>query len=206
MKTGTPQKWIFSALFLVGVCAGSVFIGLGLGEKTRTITTKSEIKTLEILGNSPDFSLVGRSGQKFSSEDLKGKPWIADFIFTSCAGQCPMMSSAMKKLQTLFPKETGLQFVSFSVDPSRDTPAVLSEYADRFQAEKNRWFFLTGPLDKINRILSGFLLSHADEPAMHSSRFILIDRQGKIRGYYDTTDSMSINRLIQDAKLLLKNR
>lgn len=205
--TGTPQKWIFSALFLVLVCTGSAFIGLGLGEKTRHVSLGMlPHNDIKVFGKAPDFSLTERSGEKFSSKRLSGKPWVADFIFTNCAGQCPMMSASMKKLQTLFPRETGVHFVSFSVDPSRDTPAVLSKYADRYQAEKNRWFFLTGEKEEINRILSGFLLSHADEPAMHSSRFILVDGEGQIRGFYDTAEAPSMTRLVQDAKVLLKNR
>lgn len=201
------KKWIYSALFLVVVCAGSALVGLGFGEKTRHASFGMlPHNDMKVFGKAPDFSLTERSGQKFFAVDLKGKLWIANFIFTSCAGQCPMMSASMKKLQTLFPKETGVHFVSFSVDPSRDTPAVLSKYADSYQAEKNRWFFLTGGKEEINRILSGFLLSHADEPAMHSSRFILVDGEGQIRGFYDTAEAPSMTRLVQDVKVLLKNR
>jgi len=114
------------------------------------------------------------------------------------------MSLQMKRLQSLFPSETGFRFVSFSVDPERDTPEVLASYADRYEAEKGRWFFLTGPGEEINRILREFFLSPVEEPAMHSVRFILVDGEGRIRGYYDSSDSGSINQLIHDATILIK--
>ena len=137
-----------------------------------------------------------------SKGQLLGKPWIANFIFTSCAGQCPLMSAQMAKLQSQFSTETGFQFVSFTVDPKRDTPEILSEYADRYQAEKGRWFFLTGPEAEINRILKEFFLSPVEEPAMHSIRFILVDSKGEIRGYYDSSDAGAMKQLEHDAGAL----
>ena len=204
----TRQKLVWSALFLVLVAMGSIWIWRMFGEQTQTEarwrakTTKGSV--LAVFGQAPEFSLTERSKAPFSNANLKGKPWIADFIFTSCAGQCPVMSLHMKRLQTLFPKETGMQLVSFTVDPDRDSPEILSEYANRYEAKPDQWFFLTGPKTEINRILKGFLLSGAEEPAMHSTRFILVDRQGKIRGYYDSAEPTSLNQLIHDAKLLLK--
>ena len=209
-STQTKQKFFWSAIFLALVALGSVLTWRGFGEQTgiearwRSSDLSPRSSTVGTFGPAPDFSLTERSGENFSSGDLKGRVWIADFIFTSCAGQCPMMSSHMKKLQTLFPKTTGLELVSFSVDPARDKPEALSQYADRYEAEKDRWFFLTGPLEEINQILKGFLLSKAEEPAMHSSRFILVDRTGQVRGYYDSTDSAAMNQLIRDARLLVR--
>lgn len=153
-------------------------------------------------GPAPDFTLTERSGQTFAKENLLGKPWIANFIFTSCAGQCPLMSLQMKKLQDTLSQGTDFRFVSFTVDPERDSPEVLAKYADRYEAEKERWFFLTGPKAEINRILGGFFLSRAEEPAMHSIRFILMDREAKIRGYYDSSDSGAVKQLIHDAGIL----
>jgi cytochrome oxidase Cu insertion factor (SCO1/SenC/PrrC family) len=165
-----------------------------------------EGSVLAVFGNAPDFSLTERSEKTLSRADLLGRPWVADFIFTSCAGQCPLMSLEMQKLQKQFPAETGLRFVSFTVDPERDTPGVLSAYADRYAAEKERWFFLTGPLEEMNRILKEFFLSPVEEPAMHSIRFILVDREGAIRGYYDSSDPGALEQLRYDATLLLKGK
>ena len=223
------MKWVWGFLILFAVVLGSLFVWWGFadqgvllkrfearhqgssGQKEAPLIPlpflmpterEPEGKVLAVFGEAPDFSLSERKGNSFSKKDLAGKPWIADFIFTSCAGQCPLMSLQMKKLQELFSQPTGFRFVSFTVDPDRDTPETLSTYADRYQAEKDRWFFLTGPKGEMNRILSGFFLSPVDQPAMHSIRFILVDQEGKIRGYYDSSDSDSMNQLIHDARIL----
>ena len=112
------------------------------------------------------------------------------------------MSLEVRRIQGLFSRETGLRFVSFTIDPQRDTPEVLSQYADRYGAEKDRWFFLTGPQEEMNRILGGFFLSPVNEPAMHSIRFILVDQEGKMRGYYDSSDPQAVKQLVRDAEIL----
>jgi len=224
------MKWVWASLALCAVAVGSLWIGTrfdmenpSMRHPERSDTSSSAAKPrgsrdpssatppqddqgilLAVFGQAPEFMLTERSGRVFSKEGLAGKPWVADFIFTSCAGQCPLMSLEMRRLQGLFGPETGFRFVSFSVDPERDTPEVLASYADRYEAEKGRWFFLTGPKQEINRILKEFFLSPAEEPAMHSVRFILVDGEGQIRGYYDSSDSGSINQLIHDATILIK--
>ncbi len=189
--------WIVLALLLMGM--GLTWFLQNLKGRTRP-----EGSILAVYGKAPLFSLTERSGRAFSGTELLGKPWIADFIFTSCAGQCPLMSLKMQKLQKDFSRGSGLQFVSFTVDPGRDTPEVLSQYADRYNAEKDRWFFLTGPKEEANRLLKEFFLSPVEEPAMHSIRFILVDREGQIRGYYDSSDDRSMKQLAYDAELLIR--
>lgn len=203
------MRWVWAALFLMAVALGSLLVwqGFGVNDRGPFAWRRSEApppegKVLAVFGKVPEFTLTERSGRPLSKNDLAGKPWIADFIFTSCAGQCPLMNLQMKTFQTLFPAETGLRFASFSVDPERDKPEVLARYADRFGAEKERWVFLTGEKQEINRILKEFFLSPVEEPAMHSIRFILVDPEGKIRGYYDSSDPGSMAQLIHDAKLL----
>lgn len=232
LLTQTRQRLVWGALFLTLMVIGSVLVWRQFGEQaqgrrtnvgaplvgaqnemqdtnlrtgTRPAPTGEQARgdLLAVYGRAPEFILTERGGHNFSEKNLLGKPWVADFIFTSCAGQCPLMSLEMRKLQKNFPEATGLQFVSFTVDPDRDTPQVLSQYADRYEAEKNRWFFLTGPKQEINRILGQFFLSPAEEPAMHSIRFILVDGEGQIRGYYDSSDPGSIKQLIHDAGILV---
>ena len=203
------QKLIGSLLFLLLVVLGTILIWQRFGEQSPSRQEPPrnegpEGTILPVFGQAPDFSLTERSGRAFSKSDLTGKPWIADFIFTSCAGQCPLMSLEMRRLQRLFQKEIGLRFVSFTVDPERDTPEVLSQYADRYDAEKNRWFFLTGPQGEMNRILNGFFLSPVDQPAMHSIRFILVDGEDQMRGYYDSSDAAAIKQLVHDVRILIK--
>ena len=157
-------------------------------------------------GAAPSFQLTDQTNQPFDSSDLKGRVWIADFIFTSCAGTCPGMSAKMTLLQQRLPPEIPL--ISIGVDPKRDTPPVLAEYALRYAAQPGRWFFLTGPEEEIRRVAQqGFRLGVAEgespeEPVIHSIRFVLVDREGMIRGYYDSTEPAQLERLVRDASSL----
>jgi len=156
----------------------------------------------------PSFTLIDQTGQAFSSTRLIGEVWIADFIFTSCAGTCPQMTEKMRFLQRRLP--AGIRLVSISVDPIRDTPTVLAEYARRAGAENGRRHFLTGSPETIEKLVQqGFRLSYAEggdpkEPITHSVRLVLVDRDGKIRRYYDSTDPKAIEQLIQEATQLVR--
>jgi protein SCO1/2 len=134
-----------------------------------------------------DFRLVERDGTPVTLTDLKDKVWIANFIFTSCKGPCPLMSGHMKTLQHHFADKPNIRFVSITSDPATDTPAVLAEYANRFSADGKRWLFLTGELNEIKRVArDAFKLPAGDDPGMHSTRFVLVDPQGQIRGWLDS--------------------
>jgi protein SCO1/2 len=155
----------------------------------------------------PDFTLTERSNRMITRKDLDGKIWVADFIFTHCGGICPAMSANMENLQARLPKEVML--VSFTVDPQNDTPAVLTEYAKRYHADPERWLFLTGNLDAIQKLsIEGFKLGMDTtfgteiEPITHSSRFVLVDREGRIRGYYGMDDADTLDRIVADASRL----
>lgn len=157
-------------------------------------------------GRPPSFQLVDQNAQRFDSASLKGKVWIVDFIFTSCAGTCPEMSRKMAVLQKELPLE--IHLVSVSVDPQRDTPPVLADYAKRFGADLSRWHFLTGNPEEIPRLVVGdFGLSlsnegSAAEPITHSVRFVLMDRNGTVRGRYDSNEPEAMKRLARDARVL----
>lgn len=155
----------------------------------------------------PDFSLTAQNGNTVTRGDLAGKVWVADFIFTNCAGTCPMMTDRMRKLQDALPPE--IHLVSFTVDPSRDSPDVLAEYAKRYGADGGRWLFLTGGKDALYDLsIKGFKLALDDsvgtetEPITHSTRFVLVDKQGQIRGYYSGTEEDELRRLSADVKKL----
>jgi len=152
----------------------------------------------------PDFILTDQTGTQFSSaSQLKGKIWIADFIFTNCTGPCPRMSSQMHHLQTGLAGVDGIRLISFTVDPDRDTPTVLATYAARFEAKAGTWFFLTGPRDSLHQLSrNAFMLGDVDGTLQHSTRFVLVDRSSKIRGFYLTSEDDAIPRLIADAKSL----
>jgi protein SCO1/2 len=166
---------------------------------------------LPVLGEVPEFALAGSDGAEIASAKLRGAPWVADFIFTSCPGTCPRMSEQMARLQRAL-AERGLddvRSVSFSVDPKTDTPEVLRDYGVRFGADPRRWLFLTGDRDELHVLVKdGFKLAVAERsPAentdgegiiTHSDRFVLIDRAGRLRGYYHGTDPEDVDRLLAD--------
>jgi protein SCO1/2 len=147
---------------------------------------------LPVLGKVPEFTFTERSGEPFGSDDLKGKITVMDFIFTRCPGVCPIMADKMSRLYELFSKHPQVQFVSVSVDPEYDSLHVLREYANDLGVTDNRWLFLWAPVDSVVALAEGGLkLPMGNLPAGHSSRFVLIDNKGQIRGYYDSDDNES---------------
>ena len=162
---------------------------------------------LQVFNTMPDFALTDQQGNDFSfASQLKGKVWVADFIFTTCNGPCPRMSRQMKQVQAGLEDAADVRLVSFTVDPDNDTPSALAEYAKRYQAATGRWYFLTGPkatLHQLNR--EAFMLGNVDGSTDHSTRFVLVDRQGRVRRYYDTTEPDAVGSLIADARTLLNN-
>ena len=166
---------------------------------------------LPVLGEVPEFSLTEASGNPLRRADLAGRVWVAGFIFTHCASTCPIMSRRMSELQAQLGSREGLMLVSFSVDPQRDTPAVLTEYARQYGADRQRWLFVTGDKAQIRRLArDGFHLAaedgtpEDDEPILHSTHLVLVDRHGRIRGYYDGMDAAALGRLLHDARVLGK--
>ncbi|MBM3801247.1 MAG: SCO family protein [Acidimicrobiia bacterium] len=160
---------------------------------------------LPVLAQLPDFRLLERGGHELGLSDLKGKVWIADFIFTRCPGPCPRMSSRMASLQHELRNEESLRLVSISVDPEFDTREVLARYAAQYQADEGRWYFLTGEKAAIHRLAkSGFLVGGVDDVTLHTTRFILVDRLGRVRGYYSSNDEEDLRKLKDDARLLLR--
>jgi protein SCO1 len=163
--------------------------------------------SLPVYYDVPAFDLVAQDGQPFHSAVLAGKIWVADFIYTTCPGPCPRMTSQMHEVQDAIVKMPDVKLVSFTVDPARDTPMVLADYAKVHGASSEHWYFLTGPettLQKLDRDV--FRLGNLDASMQHSTRFVLIDRQSRIRGYYDTSESRSIPRLIDDIYALAREQ
>ena len=168
---------------------------------------------LTAYGTVPDFSFTERNGNTVSLAQLRGKIWIADFIYTSCTDTCPLQTAMMAKLQGEFATDPDIQLVSFTVDPERDTPQALTNYAARYRADPQRWYFLTGRRDRMIRLVQeGFHLAVATVPndaeppgaIPHSPRFVLMDKEARIRGYYDSRDSQALVRLKNDVDTLTK--
>lgn len=161
---------------------------------------------LPVLGTVPHFDLVDQSGAPFDRKQLEGKVWVADFFFTTCNGPCPRMSSQMRQVQQATIDLPAVRLVSFTVDPAHDSPEVLAKYAKTYKAQPGRWFFLTGEAQKLNDLaFSAFHLNSVDGSLVHSTRFALIDRAGRIRGYYTSSDDDFFSRLTGDLKRLHEN-
>ncbi|MGE3536356.1 MAG: SCO family protein [Candidatus Tectimicrobiota bacterium] len=200
-------------------------------------------------GTVPAFSLLERSGQTVGSTELRGRVWVANFIYTRCVTECGLLTNMMAQLQGLVTNEPDVRLVSITVDPEYDTPEVLAHYAESFAADPQRWWFLTGEKAVIYRLaVEGFylgvsepqvgrkastmsVLQHlagslgvwlgpavalAHHPApptpsqgptvLHSARFVLVDRQGDIRQYYNGMEPESVRRIYTDMRHLLQER
>jgi protein SCO1/2 len=161
------------------------------------------------LGGVPAFALTTQTGAAFSSDSLKGKVWVADFIFTTCNGPCPRMSAQMHRLQNALLKRSeslnSVRLVSITVDPRHDDAKTLLEYSGHFRADPRIWSFLTGPEAEIRKLsVDTFHVNTAVDLLEHSTRFILVDGKAQIRGYYESTDATMLNQLVVDIDKLRK--
>jgi protein SCO1/2 len=170
---------------------------------------------LPVLATLPAFSLVDENGKPFGRDHMLGRVWVADFVFTSCADACPRLQNKMRRIQErLLPPEQGgeISLLSVSVDPERDTPEKLRDYAKAYGARPGMWRYLTGPQTEIERtVVKGFHIAMAKLPSagpdphmeafdiMHGEKLVLVDRLGRIRGFYDADDADS---LLRDARAL----
>lgn len=168
-------------------------------------------KELKVYGEVPDFSLRERNGQNISKETFRNKVWVASFVFTHCAGQCPLIMEEVKKIQKAFHLKENFRLLSISVDPKRDTPEVLTEYADKLNADPFKWWFVTGDTSDVQALIqNGFRLSAADDggdaglDVTHSDKLVLVDGLGRIRGYYSANEPSELKSLMKDTKALIR--
>jgi protein SCO1/2 len=172
---------------------------------------------LPVYGVVGDFTLVERSGQPLGLVDLKGRLWIVNFFFSNCTIICPRTMPQMARLQEALADAEAVRLVSITVDPEHDTAPVLAEFAQRFDAQPDRWYFLTGDQQAIYDLsLSTFHMAveevpegqhkHSGDAFLHDGHFALVDREGQIRGYYDGLDDEAMARLLQDVRALLREK
>jgi protein SCO1/2 len=160
-------------------------------------------KPLPILGQVPEFQLTAETGQPFDGRSLDGRIWVANFIYTTCDGPCPMMSRQMHQVQLRTVETPDVRLISFTVDPAHDTPQVLAAYSKHFKAEPDRWTFLTGDQASLSDLgLKGFKLNSVDGSLTHSTRFVLVDRRRRIRGYYISAEDSFMKNLLHDIRQL----
>ena len=187
LKAGGSQDW------LPHICACLLLL----------LAACAHVTPLPILGHVPQFQLTLQTDQPFDSHSLDGHIWVADFIYTTCDGPCPMMSHQMRGIQNSTGGTPALKLVSFTVDPARDTPPVLARYAAHFQADPERWYFLTGEMERLNKLgVNGFKLNSVDGGMSHSTRFVLVDGKRRIRGYYLSSDDGFPKMLLHDIRQL----
>jgi protein SCO1/2 len=166
---------------------------------------------LEVYGAMPAFELRDQTGAVVTQDALRGHVVIASFIFTRCPTVCPLMTMKMRRVQDRTADARDIKLLSFSVDPTHDTPEVLAEYAKGHGADPARWRFLTGEPEAIRRIADGLMLAlevrgrfpNGAPDVVHAEHFVLLDPELRIRGYYDTSDARRIERMLRDARRLL---
>ncbi|MCY3824504.1 MAG: SCO family protein [Nitrospinae bacterium] len=227
---------------MIFVLTLGVLVGLAGAPAWRWLE-RSLFESLPVYSQLPDFALVDASGRAFMRERLRGKVWVADFIYTRCEDTCPLQTSEMRRLQRAFSGSEDFRQISITTDPEHDKEELLAAYARKFGADRKRWFFLTGKEKDIKDLaLKGFRLSYATKRAAllpgsigervfrlllpsahahhpghqeggktpgilisHSSRFVLIDRNFSIRGYYHSNDAESLEKLRKDLRVLLNS-
>lgn len=191
----------------LAVTVGLAFV-FGNLNKTRPSSTPSHLQRVSEV---PEFTFTTEQNEPLHRDDLKGQIWVANFIFTRCQGPCPLVTSRMTELNRKLGKAAGnVRLITFTVDPDYDQPAVLAEYASRVGAEPGRWTFLTGPKEEIDAfVIKGMLqplAKDADGLPAHSTRFVLVDRDGWLRGFQDGMDPEVVQKLLMDIGDLLREK
>ena len=165
----------------------------------------NEDETLPVIGGIPDFEFIDSEGRDVGLSSLKGKVWVADFIFTTCTMACPIMTGNMNIIHKKYKKNDDLRLVSISVYPEYDTPEILKKYASQYEANTDTWHFLTGNENTVKEVIKdGFKIGDYEDIIFHSEKFALVDRNGMIRAYYNGMKSEDMNKLKKDINYLLK--
>ena len=202
----TEVRRKFDKSTLIWVVLGVIIIAIAAVNLWSVFDTKPEVLTEAVAISVPDFSLTNQQGVPLGLSDMVGKIWIADFIFTNCPTICPAMTQEMARLQSEFVADP-VYFISFSVDPERDTTEVLTRYAKAYGADDRRWHFLTGDKAQIYQLAEqGFSLAagHNGSEILHSPRFVLVNADGNVQDYYDSRSPPAMLRLRRDVKTLLR--
>ena len=188
------RPWVYIIAFVIIIALIAVMQPDGAEEQ------------LPIIGKIPAFDLVDQNSKQFTLKNLEGNVWLADFIFTTCSGPCPIMTERMGMVQHDLLETEKLKFVSFTVNPDYDTPEVLKKYAQRFDADVGSWSFVTGKYEQIQElIVEGFKMGDVEEIVFHSTRFALVDHEGNLRGYYSGTEPAEHDILTRDIHALIND-
>ena len=173
---------------------------------TKTVNGKTLTDTL--YHTVSNFSFIGHDSSLVTQELFKNKIYIADFFFTTCKSICPKMSNNLMRVQNEFRDDNIILILSHTVDPEHDTPSVLDEYAKKHNVIRGKWFFVTGDKKQLyDMARNSYFITAMDgdggpDDFIHSEQMALIDKEGRIRGFYDGTDYNEITRLIEEVKVL----
>ena len=152
---------------------------------------------LLVIGPVADFTLTNQAGNITTLAELSNRVWVADIVFTRCAGPCPRMTQQMRELQAALPTDSGAKLVTLTTDPEFDTPEVMRRYGERFGADFNRWTFLTGTKHEIGMLAANSLKLSAQpvkpedqrdaaDLFIHTTIFVIVDKQARLRGFFET--------------------
>lgn len=197
------QRFGWAGVFLGFVLAVAMGFSMWRGAERR------DTDKLPVIRAVPDFALTDQDGKTFTNGDLRGKIWIADFIFTRCQGPCPLMTSRMLEMQRALVKTPDVKLVSVSIDPVHDTPEVLKTYAEANHAEPARWKFLTGDKAVIDKLVTeGFMqpLGEENGEPVHGTMFLVVDGNGMVRSARMLEDPELIPKILMDTGNLLREQ
>jgi protein SCO1 len=167
------------------------------------ISCSKRASELPDYGTVPAFRMIASTGEPFDGSALRGNVWIADFIYTNCPAECPMMTSRMRAVEKRVRGQEDVRLISISVDPERDTPAALTAFANRYGAPTRQWTFLTGSPATIHELAyTTFHVGDVLGKISHSTKFVLVDKRGHLRGYYSSFDQEGIPTMLKDLAVL----
>ena len=192
----------------VGAFLGFV-LAVAMGYSMWQASLRRDVEQLPVIRAVPEFSLTDQNGQTVTNADLRGKIWIADFIFTRCKGPCPLMTARMLEMQRALTKTPEVKLVSVTVDPEYDTPELLKAYAEANHADPERWKFLTGDKAVVEKLVTeGFMQHLAEENGepVHGTMFLIVDGNGMVRSARMLEDPELIPKILTDTGNLLREQ
>jgi len=184
-------------------------LAVAMGYSMWQASLRRDVEQLPVIRAVPEFSLIDQDGRTVINADLRGKIWIADFIFTRCKGPCPLMTARMLEMQKALTKTPEVKLVSVTVDPAYDTPEVLKAYAEANHADPARWKFLTGDKAVIEKLVTeGFMQHLAEENGepVHGTMFLIVDGNGMVRSARMLEDPELIPKILTDTGNLLREQ
>ena len=210
---GKSQKILATTLWCFAVLGMLLLLALSAAKKSAeptVVASEAGVQgdDLPVLFDLPTFKLLDQDGREFTDAQLRGKPFVASFVFTQCAGPCPMMFEKMAAMQKSVP-DPNVKLVTFTVDPERDTPEVLKKKARELGADETRWTFVTGGKIAVHKLLTDMKMptpAPEDDALMHTTSFYLFDAQGRCRGTYFSSEDDQMKRLGEDAEKLARRK